>query len=69
MDPRLGRRVQALLVGLFLFDCVLVKMAEGKETDYTVRPVTIEGEFYMRKYAGPDGNVWAIFRLKDGQVK
>jgi hypothetical protein len=55
--------------GAALFDCVLVKMAEGAATDYTVRPVTIEGEFYLRKYAGPDGNVWAIYRLKDGRIK
>lgn len=55
--------------GAALFDCVLVKMAEGEETSYTVRPITLEGEFYLRKYAGPDGNVWAIYRLKDARVK
>jgi hypothetical protein len=55
--------------GAALFDCVLVKMAEGKEASFTVRPVTIEGEFYLRKYAGLDGNVWAIYRIKDAQVK
>ncbi len=55
--------------GAALFDCVLVKMAEGKETDYTVRPVTIEGEFYLRKWEGPDKNVWAIYRMKNCQVK
>ncbi len=55
--------------GAALFDCVLVKMKEGSETDFTVRPVTLEGEFYLRKYAGPDGNVWAIFRMKETKVK
>ena len=55
--------------GAALFDCVLVKMKEGYETDFTVRPVTLEGEFYLRKYAGPDGNVWAIFRMKETKVK
>lgn len=55
--------------GAALFDCVLVKMAAGYGVDYTVRPVTLEGEFYMRKYAGPDGNVWAIFRMKEARLK
>lgn len=55
--------------GAALFDCVLVKMAAGKGVDYTVRPVTLEGEFYLRKYTGPDGNVWAIFRMKEARLK
>lgn len=55
--------------GAALFDCVLVKLAEGRDTNYTVRPVTVEGEFYLRKYAGPDGNVWAIYRIREGIVK
>jgi len=55
--------------GAALFDCVLVKLTDGRETNYTVRPVTVEGEFYLRKYAGPDGNVWAIYRIREGIVK
>jgi hypothetical protein len=55
--------------GAALFDCVLVKMAPGESVDFTVRPVTLEGEFYLRKYTGPNQNVWAIYRMKDVRLK
>ena len=55
--------------GAALFDCVLVKLAKGVETEYTVRPVKIEGDFYMKEYKGPDGKVWAVYRMKNGQIK
>ena len=54
--------------GAALFDCVVVKLAKGKETDYTVRPVAVSGEFILKEYQGPDGNVWAIYRMKDAAV-
>ena len=55
--------------GAALYDCVLVKLADGNKTDFTVRPVTIEGEFYLKEYEGPDGKIWSIYRLKEGAVK
>ncbi len=55
--------------GAALYDCVLVKLADGNKTDFTVRPVTIEGEFYLKEYQGPDGKIWSIYRLKEGVVK
>ncbi len=54
--------------GAALFDCVVVKLAKGKETDYTVRPVAVSGKFILKEYQGPDGNVWAIYRMKDAVV-
>lgn len=54
--------------GAALFDCVVVKLAKGKETDYTVRPVAVTGKFLLKEYQGPDGNVWAIYRMKDAEV-
>lgn len=54
--------------GAALFDCVVVKLAKGKETDYTVRPVAVSGKFILKEYQGPDGNVWAIYRMKDAAV-
>lgn len=54
--------------GAALFDCVVVKLAKGKETDYTVRPVAVTGKFMLKEYQGPDGNVWAIYRMKDAAV-
>lgn len=55
--------------GAALFDCVLVKLEKGQSTDYTVRPVTIEGDFYIKEFIGPNGKVWAVYRMKNGRVK
>lgn len=54
--------------GAALYDCILVKLAEGKETDFTVRPITIEGEFFLKEFNGPDRRVWAVYRMKNGRV-
>lgn len=55
--------------GAALYDCVLVQLEEGLTTEFTVRPVTIRGEFYLREYEGPDGKVWAIYRLRNAIVE
>ncbi len=55
--------------GAALYDCVLVQLEEGLTTEFTVRPVTIRGEFYLREYEGPDGKVWAIYRLRNAVVE
>lgn len=55
--------------GAALYDCVLVTLKAGNKSDYTVRPITIEGEFFLKEYTGPDGRVWAVYRMKDGEVK
>ena len=55
--------------GAALYDCVLVQLEEGLTTEYTVRPITIKGEFYLREYEGPDGKVWAIYRLRNAVVE
>jgi len=54
--------------GAALFDCVVVKLAKDQTTDYTVRPVAITGKFMLKEYNGPDGNVWAIYRMKNAAV-
>ena len=55
--------------GAAIFDCILVQMDKEQPTDFTVRPVTIEGKFYLKEYKGPDGKIWAIYRMKDAQRK
>ena len=49
-----------------LYDCVVVDMKPGKTTDFTVRPVAVEGTFELRDFKGPDGKYLAIYHL-DGQ--
>ncbi len=52
-----------------IYDCMLVKLKKETTTDYTVRPVVIEGTFYLKPYQGPDGNTWAIYRMRNASVK
>ncbi len=52
-----------------IFDNVLVKLAAGITTDYTVRPITIEGDLMLKEYKGPDDKVWSIYRMKNTVVK
>ncbi len=55
--------------GAALYDCVLVSLAKGEKSDYTVRPITVEGDFFLKEFEGPDGRVWAVYRMKNGQIK
>ncbi len=55
--------------GAALFDCVLVTLASGKKSDFTVYPITVEGEFYLKEFKGPDGKIWAVYRMRNCQVK
>lgn len=55
--------------GAALYDCILVELASGQETEYTLRPITIKGTFYLRSYKGPDGEIWAIYRMRDTVVE
>lgn len=53
--------------GAALYDCVLVKLQSDHSVDFTVRPVTVEGEFMIKEYK-VGGRVMAIYRMKDGTV-
>ncbi len=55
--------------GAAIYDCILVELAPEKTTEFTVRAITVKGEFFLREYQGPDGNIWAIFRMKNGVVE
>ena len=51
--------------GAMLYDAMLVKMESGGALDFTVRPITIEGTFVIKSFEGPDGKIWAIYRMMD----
>ena len=55
--------------GAALYDCILVEMAEGKSTSFTVRPVAVEGVFSIKPFLGPDGKHLAIYRMEGQSVK
>ena len=55
--------------GAALFDAIIVKMAPGKTTSYTIRPVAVEGTFSIREIRGPDGKHLAIYFMTADEVK
>jgi hypothetical protein len=55
--------------GAALYDCILVEMEAGKETSFTVRPVTVEGKFEISEFKDPDGKHLAIYHLTGKHVK
>ena len=52
-----------------IFDNILVRLDEGESTNYTVRPITVEGDFVLKEYFGADGEVWSLYRLYNAKVK
>ena len=52
-----------------IFDNILVKLAKGESTKFTVLPITVEGKFALKEYKGPDGKVWSLYRLYESKVK
>ena len=55
--------------GAALYDCILVDMKEGRSTDYTTRPITVEGVFDVQEVLDPDGKHLAIYHLDGETVK
>lgn len=54
--------------GAMLYDCMIVSLNKDAATEFTTRPITVEGEFYLKEFEGPDGKLWAIFRLRKAIV-
>jgi hypothetical protein len=55
--------------GAALFDAIVVEMTGGATTDYSVRPVSVEGTFTVKEMFGPDGKHLAIYHLDGKAVK
>jgi hypothetical protein len=55
--------------GAALYDCILVEMQPGKTTEFSIRPVTVEGTFDINEVRGPDGMHLAIYRIVAESVK
>lgn len=55
--------------GAMLYDCMIVTMAEGESVEFTTRPITVEGTFYVKEFLGPDDRIWAVFRMKDARLR
>ena len=55
--------------GAALYDCVVVQMNEGKSTDFTTRPVAVEGVFSLDELRDADGKCLAIYHLQGDKVQ
>jgi hypothetical protein len=56
--------------GAALHDCILVEMEEGASTDFTTRPITVEGVFKVQELpGGPKGRQLAIYAMKAVSAK
>jgi hypothetical protein len=47
---------------------IMIELAPGHSTSYTVRPIAVEGLLAVRAWEGPDGNTWALYHMTDGKV-
>ena len=52
--------------GAAIYDCVMIQMRTGKSTSFSVRPVTVEGDFKIDEWKDFDGVIRAIYHL-DGE--
>ncbi|HEV3137997.1 MAG TPA: DUF3299 domain-containing protein [Pirellulales bacterium] len=56
--------------GALLHDCILVEMTPPGSTNFTVRPVSVEGTFSIREVKDPvNGKHLAIYHLDGKEVK
>lgn len=55
--------------GAALYDCVVVEMLPGRSTDFTIRPVAVEGIFSIREFPDPEGKMLAIYHLDGESVR
>lgn len=55
--------------GAALYDCMIVTLAKGQSTSFSVRPITVEGTFFLKPFRGFGNKVEAILQLKDAKVK
>jgi hypothetical protein len=56
--------------GALLHDCILVELMPPASTNFTVRPVSVEGIFSIREYKDPvNGKFLAIYHMDGKEVK
>jgi hypothetical protein len=55
--------------GAALYDCIVVQMDDGQTTDFTTRPVAVEGVFSIQEIAGPEGKCLAIYHMQADKVQ
>jgi hypothetical protein len=46
-----------------------IYLRKGTTTEFTAKPVKVEGNLKVEPFEGTDGNTWAIYQLEDAQIK
>lgn len=54
--------------GAALYDCILVQMNDDKSTEFSIRPVAVEGTFQIDVFK-PFDRVMAVFRIDADEVE
>lgn len=55
--------------GAALFDCIRVQMNPKTTAEFSIRPITVEGEFKFEEFADMDGTIRAIYLLENATVQ
>jgi len=42
---------------------IFIELGEPLRTSFTTVPVTVEGTFHIKPFAGPDGRTWALYHM------
>ena len=52
-----------------IHDCVLISLDKGESVDFTVRPVTVEGTFYLKEFRPrKSGRPLAVYRIRKCEI-
>jgi hypothetical protein len=55
--------------GAALYDAIIIELEQGQTTDFTLRPVTVEGKFSIKEWVGGDGKHLSIYYMRAKSVK
>lgn len=55
--------------GAALYDCILVSMEPGESTEFSIRPVSVEGRMAIEEFPGPNGRPLAIYQMTGEAVE
>ena len=55
--------------GAYIYHNMQVQMEEGQTANFGIRPVTVEGQFAIKPWIGPDGKCYSVYHLTARSVK
>ncbi len=55
--------------GAYIFHNAQVELVEGKSTEFSIRPVEVEGTLDIRPFLGPGGKCYSVYHITANSVK